>query len=158
MDLKNISESKTARDIIIIIGIVIIVLGILFVGINIGERRARFAGNYGNNFERNFLGSKSGMTGMMERYFGGTMPGAHGSTGEILSVNLPQIIVSGQDNLEKTVLISTSTVIRQFRENMQSSDLKAGDFVVILGDPNDQGQIDAKLIRIMPSSNVNIEK
>jgi hypothetical protein len=149
MDLKNIHESKAVRDIIIVIGIIIIVLSILFAGMNIGERRARFAGQFGQNYERNFLGPRGGMMG--GGYFGEMMPGGHGAIGNILSINLPQIIINGPDNLEKTVLVGTSTLVRQFQQNIQSSNLKVGDFVTVLGNPNNNGQIEAQLIRIMPS-------
>jgi hypothetical protein len=147
MDLKNISESKVVRDIIIIIGIIIVALSILFIGINIGERRARFAGEFGDNYQRNFLGPRGSMMG---GYFGQMLPGGHGATGNILSINLPQIIINGPDNLEKTILVGTSTMIRQFQQNIQSTDLKTGDFVTVLGNPNNSGQIEAALIRVMP--------
>jgi len=158
MKIEDIHNSKTVRDAIIIIGITIVVLGILRVGIGIGERRARFAGQFGDNFERNFLGPRNGMVGGMGGgYFGKMMPGGHGATGEILSIKLPQMIVAGPDNLEKIVLIGTSTLVRRFQENIQSSELKVGDFVVILGNPNDSGQVEAKLIRIMPNPNYEIK-
>jgi len=148
MKIEDIHKSKIVRDIIIIIGIIIAVLCILFVGMNIGEHRARFAGQFGNNFERNFMGSRGSMIGDVN--FGRMIPGGHGAVGEILSINLPQMIITGSDNLEKTILVGTSTVVRQFQENIQSTQLKTGDFVVIIGNPNDNGQIEAKLIRIMP--------
>jgi hypothetical protein len=156
MKLEDIHQSKIVREIVIGIGVIILVLCILFVGINIGEHRARFAGQFGDNFERNFLGPRDGMMG--GGYFGGMMPGGHGAIGEIISLNLPQLIVTGPDNLEKTVLISTSTIIRQFQTNIQSSELKVGDFVVVLGNPNENGQIEAKLIRVMPNPSQEITK
>lgn len=139
-------ESKAVRAVIITIGVIIFVLTILFVGINIGEYRARFAGEFGNNFERNFWGPR----GMMGGYFGRMLPGGHGAAGQILSVNLPQIIINGPDNLEKTVLVGTSTIVRLFQANIQSSDLKAGDFVIVIGNPDSNGQIEASFIRVMP--------
>ncbi len=147
MKLEDIHESKIIRDIIIIIGIVIVVLSILFIGINIGERRARFAGQYGDNFERNFVGTRNGMMG---GYFGQMLPSGHGAVGNIVSISLPQIIITGPDNLEKTILVGTSTIVRQFQQNIQSSDLKTGDSVVVIGNPNNSGQIEAALIRVMP--------
>jgi hypothetical protein len=152
LDFKKISESKKVRGILIGIVVCVILLVILSAGINIGEHKARFAGQFGDNFERNFVGPRDGMMG---GNFGRMMPGGHGTIGEILSINLPQIIVSGPDNLEKTVLISTSTLIRRFQENIKISDLKTGDFVVIIGNPNQNGQIEAKLIRMMPNPNEN---
>lgn len=147
MKLEDIHKSKVVRDIIIVIGIIIVVLGILFVGMNIGERRARFAGQFGQNYERNFSGPRGGMMG--GGYFGRMTPGGHGAIGNILSINLPQIIINGPDNLEKTILVSTSTTVRQFQQNIQSTDLKVGDSVVVIGNPNNNGQIEAQLIRIM---------
>jgi hypothetical protein len=114
---------------------------------SLGYRQARFAGQFGENFERNFLGPRSGMGAHM---FGQTIPTGHGASGEIVSLNLPQIVVSGTDNLEKTILVNASTTIRQFRNNIKVSDLSVGDFVVALGNPNDQGMITATLIRVMP--------
>jgi hypothetical protein len=140
-------NSKIVRDIIIIIGIIIMVLSILMAGISIGEHRARFAGEFGDSYERNFLGPRGMMGG---GYFGGMMPGGHGAIGNILSISLPQMIISGPDNLEKTILVGASTTVRQFQQNIKSSDLKAGDFVVVIGNPNDKGQIDARFIRVMP--------
>jgi hypothetical protein len=147
MKLEDIHQSKVVREIIVIIAVVISVLFVLLIGINIGERRARFAGEFGNNFERNFIGPRGGIMG---GFFNQRLPGGHGAIGKIISINLPQMIISGPDNLEKTILVSTSTLIRRFRENIQSAELKVGDFVVAIGDPNNKGQIEAKLIRIMP--------
>ena len=78
------------------------------------------------------------------------MPGGHGAVGEIVSIALPQVVVAGPDNLEKTVLVGTSTRVREFQDEINVGQLKVGDFVVVLGNPNEEGQVDAKLIRLMP--------
>ncbi|MFH0804112.1 MAG: hypothetical protein V1896_00735 [Candidatus Zambryskibacteria bacterium] len=154
MKIEDIHQSKTVRGIIIGIGITIVVLLILFAGMNIGEHRARFANQLGDNFERNFMGPMNRGGG----FWSGVMPGGHGVIGEIVSINLPQIVVSGQDNIEKIIAVGENTAIHQFQKDIQSSELKVGDFVVVLGNPNDQGIIDARLIRVMPSINEKIEK
>jgi len=59
---------------------------------------------------------RGGMMGPLNE----TLPGGHGAVGEIISINLPQIIINGPDNLEKIILISASTTIRQFQENIQA--------------------------------------
>jgi hypothetical protein len=148
MKTEDISKSKIVQKTIISIGIVVVVLIILLVGVKIGEHRARFSGQFGDNFERNFMGPKTGMMGgfLNERSVGG-----HGVIGNIVSIKLPQLIITGPDNLEKTILVSTSTVIRQFQNNIKNYDLKIGDSVVVIGNPNDKGQVEAKLIRIMPA-------
>lgn len=151
--MENIKKSKNVHAVIIGIGVLVIVLGILKVGMNIGEHRARFAGQFGDNFERNFMGPRGGMMGSFNTNF----PGGHGAVGEIISINLPQIIINGPDNLEKIIIVSTSTTIRRFQENVQGASLKVGDFVTVIGNPNDNGQVEAKLIRIMPNPNYEIK-
>lgn len=148
MDLKNIHKSQTVRGILMGLGIAVIALLIFQAGQIVGYRKARFAGNFGNNFERNFLGPRSGGIKVL---FNGGMPGGHGAAGEIITINLPQIIVSGPDNVEKIISVGTTTQIHRFREEIGADDLKTGDFIVVLGSPNESGQIEAKLIRIMPS-------
>lgn len=119
-----------------------------------GFRKAKFAGNFGNNFERNFMGPERGMMDKIEsKSFGRIMLGGHGAVGEITSLSLPQIVVLGPDNIEKIVVLSSTTQIHEFSEVKEPSDLKIGVSVVILGSPNESGQIEAKLIRIMPTPN-----
>jgi hypothetical protein len=113
-----------------------------------GYHKARFGARFGDNFERNFIGPRRG--NFSGRLPGPGMPGGHGAVGEIISISLPQIVVAGPDNLEKTVLVGTSTMVREFRNEITADKLRVGDFIVVLGNPNDEGQIDAKLIRIMP--------
>lgn len=147
INLKNIHESKRLQEVLVGIALVVSTLLILFVGISIGERRADFAGRFSENYERNFMGPKGGMMGGINT----RAPGGHGVVGEVININLPEIITNGPDNLEKIVSLSTSTIIRKFMNNVSPSEIKVGDYVVILGNPNDQGKIEAKLIRIMPA-------
>ncbi|TSC53659.1 MAG: hypothetical protein LiPW39_149, partial [Parcubacteria group bacterium LiPW_39] len=53
-----------------------------------------------------------------------------------------------QGDVEKIILISEKTTIEKGRETIKKEELKAGDRVVIIGSPNEQGQIEAKLIRV----------
>lgn len=150
MDLKNIHESKVMRGVLAGIGVSIIALLIFQAGQVTGYRKARFVGNFGNNFEKNFIDPRGGkMKAMLE----GGGPSGHGAVGEIMAVNLPRLVVVGSDNIEKTVVLSTSTRVHQFREEVGEDQLKIGSFVVVLGSPNNEGQIEAKLIRLLPAPN-----
>lgn len=150
MNIQEYIKSSSFKGILTGICIAIVALIIFQAGIAIGERKATFAGRFGDSFERNFR--KPGDDGFMQRRLpgGSDMPGGHGAVGQIVSVALPQIVVSGPDNLEKTVLINDSTEIREFRDTVQADKLKVGDFIVVLGSPNDSGQVEAKLVRLMP--------
>jgi len=79
------------------------------------------------------------------------LPGGHGAVGRIIKVSLPTMVVSGPDNLEKVVMIKDDTIVRQFRSDLKPGDLKIDQNVVVVGSPNEDGQIEAKLIRLMPA-------
>lgn len=139
MNFKETVQSKTFKGFIFGIAFVLVLVIIFQTGITIGERRSDFAHRFGDNFERNFRGPDKGM-----------LLGGHGAVGEIISLALPQVLVSGPDNLEKTVIIGPETVIREFQTERTAKDLEVGGHIVVLGEPNSEGQINAKLIRLLP--------
>jgi hypothetical protein len=59
--------------------------------------------------------------------------------------------VQDNDGTEKIVLIKDDTSIRSMRDDISKDRLKVDDFIVVIGSPNAQGQIEAKLIRLMPA-------
>lgn len=149
MDLKDIHNSKTVRGIIIGLGVAIMVLGIFKLGQVSGYHKARFSQRFGDNFNRNFIDPRAG--GFFKDFSDRRGPlGGHGAVGEIVSISLPLVVVAGPDNIEKTILVSKSTEIRKYRDDITTGDLKVGDFIVVLGTPNDDGQVEAKLIRTVP--------
>ena len=148
--LKKVFESKVLVGILYGIGIVIIVLVIFSAGVSVGFHKASFGRNWGDNYSKNFgngdRGWPLGGPEMMNSF-----PNAHGVNGKIIKIELPTVIVADRDNLEKVVLIKDDTKIQRMRENITTDDLKIDDFIVVIGSPNNQGQIEAKLIRIMPA-------
>ncbi len=149
MQIKDIHKSKTVRGIVIGIAGIIVLLVVFHLGQISGYHRARYAEHLGENFNRNFSDPRGGWFphGLSDR---GLPPGGHGAVGEIVSLSLPQFIVAGPDNLEKTIIVSTSTKIREFQEEIKPDDLQKGSRVVVLGEPNDSGQIQAQFIRVIP--------
>lgn len=149
-DIKKIFESKKVLILAIIIGFLIIFAVIFKAGEIVGSHRASFGNNWERNYEKNF--------GMMrgpgrDGFLGGisdNLPNANGSVGKIIKVELPTIVVQDRDGLEKSVLINKDTVIRLMRQDVNPDTLRVNNFVVIIGSPNTTGQIEAKLIRIMP--------
>jgi hypothetical protein len=79
-----------------------------------------------------------------------SLPGAHGAVGEVLKVSSSTLVVAEPNNLEKVIRVSSTTAIRKFRDTITILDIKVGDFISVLGEANGQGEIDAKLVRIMP--------
>src|SRR5690242_8248067 len=101
MDLKKIRQSKTIMRILAGLSVLIILIGTLRLGIEIGYRRAGFLSQFGDNYHRNFLDPRSGFFGSIsERRL---PPGGHGAVGKIVSINFPLLVIVGNDNLEKTI-------------------------------------------------------
>ncbi len=130
------------------IGVALFVLvGVSFAaGAAVGYRKARFSYAWGENYDRNFGGPHHGILGIFSRP---DILSAHGTFGSILRVATGTIAVSGNDGAEKIIAISSSTVIRDHFDAVQESDLTIGDTVVVIGAPDSQGQIDARLIRVL---------
>lgn len=116
-------------------------------GENIGYDRGRLSSGNESRYEMSLEKSNGGM--MLRKGFD-----PHGVAGKILNISDDKIIVADRDGLEKVVAVGTSTIYRQARQNIDLQNLSAGDFVVVLGTPDKTtgSEIDAKLIRLMPTS------
>jgi hypothetical protein len=146
--IKEVTESKMFKNIICGFGILVAAAIIFEAGIFVGFHRASFGRDWRDNYSRNFGPGRHGpMTGDMPENF----PNAHGVIGKIIKIQLPSIIVEDNDNTEKVVLIKDDTQIRKMREAGTKDDLKIDASIIVIGSPNDQGQIEAKLIRILPA-------
>ncbi|MBI3888298.1 hypothetical protein HY311_00715 [Candidatus Nomurabacteria bacterium] len=142
-DIKKVFESKVSFKILFTIGVAIVALLIFCLGVMVGFHRASFGRAWEENYERNF--------GLMPgRPPFDNFPNASGAIGKIIKITLPTMIVEDKNNTEKVILIKDDTRIQEMRENIAERDLKIDDFVVVIGTPDAQGQIEAKLIRIMP--------
>lgn len=125
----------------------IIALVIFQAGVFVGYRKAAFAFKFGDNYYRAF--GERGPRPFQVPVEGKFMD-VHGAAGKIIDVSLPTFVVEGPDSIEKVIRIGADTGIRRFRDVATSSDLAAGDFVVVLGEPNENAEVNAKLIRIVP--------
>jgi hypothetical protein len=145
-NIAKVFESKISLKILCGIGIVIIALLIFYAGVTVGFYKASFGNAWGENYERNFgFGPDRPLLGK------DNFPNANGAIGKIIKIELPTIIVQDKDNTEKVVSINNNTQIQEMRNNITANNLKLDDFIVVIGTPNNQGQVEAKFIRIMPA-------
>jgi len=145
-------ESKILVKILYGVGILIITILIFSAGVSVGLHKASFGRAWGDNYERNFgMMSPSHSLGLGGENF----PNGNGAVGKIIKITLPTIIVQDKDNTEKVILINTDTKIEQMRNEIKATDLAINDFLVVIGSPNNQGQIEAKFIRVMPAGMPN---
>jgi len=146
-DIKKIFESKISTSVLITIGIIIIGILIFSAGVSVGFHKASFGRAWGENYERNF-GMRQG--NIMFGFGKDNFPNSHGANGKIIKIELPTIIVQDKDNTEKVILIKEDTKIQEMMNIIKSTELTLDEYVTIIGSPNEQGQIEAKLIRVMP--------
>ncbi len=132
------------------IGIAAMALVIFLGGMAVGTRRAFFACKWGENYGRAF-GEYAGPLrgGMMLGVPGGRMGGFHGVLGSIISASDDGIVVKGADNVERSVVIDAQTDIRRGLDSIAKGDLKVGDYVMTFGEPDNDGRITARLIRML---------
>jgi len=150
MDFKKFYKSKYTAQAIRLAGILALALFVFQAGIYVGYRKASYSYQWGDNYYRTFGERKGGLSGQMPGFEMMDPTNAHGITGKILNIDLPKMMIVDRDNIEKTVIFTDSTNVRKFRDVISPTDLVVGDIIIVIGDPDTEGTIQAKLVRIMP--------
>ena len=127
-----------------IIAVLILVLLIFKAGVYDGYRKFEFSSRLGNSYYTTFGGP------MMMGFFHDDIPGGHGVSGKVIKASPTAIVVEGTDNIEKIVTISADTLVRRARETASTTAVQVNDAVIVIGSPGQNGEIAAKLIRILP--------
>ncbi len=145
---KKINPDGLKLAIIVLVGFAVIVLA-FGAGMIVGGMKARFSYRWAENYHKNFAGPKNGF---LDNWQGmPPLPGdfieGHGVFGEIIELEGDGFVVKGAGDMEKIIIVAEDTVIKKGMETIKDG-LKVGDRLVIIGSPNEQGQIEAKLIRI----------
>jgi len=144
---------------IIVVGIAgLVVLCFVFgMGVCVGTRRADFSFKWAEQYHQNFAGPQQGFLGNMMDMKNDFI-NANGVIGEIISVKDNQIVIKGIDNVEKIIVVDERTTIMCQKQNLNLPELKIGDNIVTIGQPNDKGQVKASLIRKIPTQTKFDEK
>jgi len=153
MNLDKISQSKLLQAIIMGVAVFAVLFLVLSLGIFIGRKRADFSFRWAEQYHQNFAGPKGGF---FQDFTEQDIIGAHGIFGQIIKIDPSTdteravLTIMGKGNVEEIVLVGEDAVIKTQKNDLDFSELKVGDSAVVIGSPNNQGQIEAKLIRIMP--------
>ena len=148
MQQENQSIVYLLKIVILVLVIVGAVMVIFATGVWVGQLRAQFSFQWAENYHYNFGGPKKGILGNLPS---ADFTNSHGIYGTIVMLNKGSLIVTDDDHKEKTAIISPTTTLVNNVGAITSSDIRIGDQVVIIGQPNDQGQIEAKFIRVLPA-------
>jgi len=148
---KTIKKFFQNRDVLrwVIIGLAgFVILVLVFgAGVKVGTLKARYSYRWADNYHKNFAGPRGGFLGDWQRFPAGDFIGGHGAFGEIIEIKDNGFVIKGRENVEKVIITNQETTITKGRETTKDG-LKVGDRVVIIGSPNEEGQIEAKLIRV----------
>lgn len=145
---------NTDKDVLkwVIIGIAgFVIVGLIFgAGMFVGGLKARFSYRWAESYHKNFAGPQEGFFGDWRQAV--PLPGdflnSHGVFGEIIELRDDSFVIKGEGEVEKVILFSDKTIVEKGRQNAEKDELKVGNQVVVIGSPDKQGQIEAKLIRI----------
>jgi hypothetical protein len=136
-----------------LIGILAILLAALLVfagGVAVGYRKAEFSNGWNDSYAAHFARPGSPFEPMVGD--GDDSPNPHGAFGEVVAIHEPVITIKGPTEAEKNVIIGAQTGIRKLHSPASTTDIMIGDTVVVIGEPDDQGQIDASFVRILPAA------
>lgn len=151
MKFSDLTEPKIFKIIALTTASLIILAFVFGVGVFVGAKKAEFSFKWANEYHRNFGGPQDGIFGE----FGGIKAGfinSNGSFGQIIKVDQAGVTIKDKDNVEKVILVTEKTSVVFQRNNLKLSDLKVNDKIVVIGEPNDGGQIEAVLIRVLPAA------
>lgn len=153
-NINKFLQSKLFRGLILATGILIILLLGFQIGLMVGFRKASFSYHWEENYHRNFAGPRNGFSGDL---MGKDFIEANGVFGTIIKISSSSLAIKGKNDIEKIILLKNDTVIKHFQDTINPSDLKIDELIVVIGSPNDAGQIEAKLIRVLPPMPVGPE-
>lgn len=152
MTVEQIIQSKIFRAVIIIIAGVAIITFVFSLGIIVGIKKAPFTSENSGKYYRIFQVSPTTVYKNLKPDVG-IVNGCYGriiaivpSVDEAIS---SEILVADSDGTEKLIIVDKNTIIRKQNRTITILDLRQNDNIVTLGDPNQDGTITARLIRVM---------
>jgi hypothetical protein len=81
------------------------------------------------------------------------LSGGHGAIGKITQIEDTRLLLETRDGTTRTILTDNQTRVERGVTRMTRlafRDLKIGDQIIVIGTPNKQGHIKAKVIRVFP--------
>ena len=156
--MKQFFKSSKFHAALWILGGVVVLLLAFGFGVAVGSRELAFRTRFGENYFQNFYGPGGAVSfsNMNSSGSGNGMPmpgmfrpsNAHGATGKIIDVASGSFSMADGDGDEFSVALPAGTLIRQGAVTIAPGGLRVGDMIAVIGAPNEQGQIEARFIRV----------
>lgn len=145
-EFQDFMSSRRTRALGLVLGAFVLALLIFHAGIVVGEHRGRFSRAYERNRDGSFRPAFFPGDFVMPHTF---LRGAHGAVGTVSSVSdaAPRVVtLRTREGENSTILVATTTLI----QSVTGADtLSEGDQIIALGEPDDQGRIQATMVRIL---------
>lgn len=124
----------------------ILLLTVFQLGMYVGYRKASFAFRWADAYQRNFGGPSQGF---WQEFRGQDFVSGHGTAGKIIRIDGSTLVVKGRDAVEKLIILDDDeAIVRRGNATVSTDTLKINDNVVIIGAPNEDGSVQAKMIRL----------
>jgi hypothetical protein len=151
MNLKELLNSKVSHKAMMISASIAVLIFVFSAGVFVGIEKAKFSYGWGENYFSNFAGSSSLNGGPFtdhNPFWDKNYINPHGLLGQIIEIDDDGFIMTSANQIEMSVQINQQTIIKNHRDNLKFSDLKIGNQVIVIGEPGEQGEVDARFIRI----------
>ncbi len=148
-EIASAARSKMLRWALYFIGGIALILVVFQLGMFVGFRKARFSFRWADSYHRTFGGPRGGW---WQDFTGDDLINGHGVAGQVIKIDGNSLVIKGKEAVERIVVVSASTTIRGGRDTMSASDIKVDTKVVVIGTPQTDGSIMAKLIRVFDSN------
>ncbi len=158
MSLKTLFPSPVYA-ILASLAVLILLAGTFVFGVTVGERRAGHFANWYRSAHNGFpTGPDRGPDRRRERPFPfpapfSNVPTPHVTAGKVLSINEETFLLQGRNNIESQIRTTSSTQLRLESANITLQDVKLGMEATVIGAPNENGEIVARLIRFFYAQN-----
>ncbi len=146
---KKISPDILKWIIIVLAGFAVVVL-VFNTGMKVGMSKAEYSYYWAESYHKNFGGPRDGFLGDWRSgpLSSGDFIEGHGVFGEIVQIDNTGFVIKGRGDVEKVIIITQDTIIQKAKKAVKKEELKIGNQIVVIGSPNEEGQTEAKLIRI----------
>ncbi len=145
--MNELLKNKIFQVFILVLCVLLVFISGFWLGLRVGEHQRGFARDWSDNYHKNFAGPRGGFLKEMRDH---EFINANGVFGQIIKIEGTTVIAKGEADIEKIIMVSERTIINRGPEKINVSQLQVDDNIIVVGEPDNQGRIMAKLIRVMP--------
>ncbi len=103
-----------------------------------------------NKYFKKVLFGAAGLVIFIAGFAGGIAFGLqNGSSGQVVGINASIVVIKNKEGTEENILIDGQTTIRKNLTDIKITDLAVNDQIVVIGAPRENGEIQAKFIRVI---------